>query len=1216
MLNNELHLSNNKYPKGIYINKGGCYDFLISKLIAETKNVLFIYDDNYSSTYELNDLSSHSVYKILKENLLTYECQMPLNKFIVLAHLNAIDFGGYSFVIFRLDKIFNNFALTYANLKLEKKSYFFLKETKKEDPILLGLPYFNTENSVCVYKNAEKYVKINNEFINYRVIIVEPAFDKKIDEYLPLKSCIKDEKILETLEFFESVSYMIGLEYIKKKKLKTKKIDKQIEIDEKNVKSLLVSEMKFRNLLIILSKFKQNFVIVCENENLFEILKKFDFSERIFSYQSYFFGDKKSIKYQNTGEDSELLSFLKPNTFLPLKKEEKSISRYSNVFEQKIMNEKIYSKRQKIKKESTESSFSEDTQSEKEEFILIFYDYKNISFCKKSFSKIFYFKEITENFNNFIKMKRNEEEGKFLVYKKEKENFKEDSSVLILRTHFYLLKKYFEDYYLFFNNIELVFSYETIGSDYICQIILPYVHENVFFSEKHSSKTFNNKKSARNDLCLKIIKKLKEENFMDDKFLPTEKYFQKRYLDYLKKIYNLDSYEEVKEFRELFIKDKCKNFTITEQTAKKDFKTKYSIDLIKETEEKIKVCYPHCLTYYPEEYNVYLYEETLFDDFNLGLCCAPNSLQNISKPKISFLFKKTFKKEELILIFFFQMIFFGLHFKKLKVTQDQTKSCYLILPIKNRKIDFNFLKNFYHNFTKESVYETKENFENFLLFNPINKLFYMYKEKCNNSILEKIVPCSKTIEDEETKYFVNKEITHYVSFADFFEEKYNLKLRHKNDDPNLLFVGSVYVGKEDSTMISTLSSEILYVTCVRKDLAYKFEAVTKFVYEFQNLALAQELKDSLNLKLKTENIKICLTPNKGTGEENYERFEFLGDSFLKFLCSKENFFKSNTLKEMVLKKDELISNDNLCKIAHKLNIPDYYSIIGLTEKTFQPPNLFSFINKIKIKGLDEYISYFKFEKTFQSARIDTFCKEMKNKLGENVPYSKKVYADIIEALIGMHYHEFGIQSACDFIFSLKIFDTQNESISKEDDKNNHILLTDLLNNSGSLSDEEINEIEQKINYKFNNKGILEKVILHPSYQNNKFGSKFFQSLELLGDCSLDLIVTIYIFKKYPLLEPAKLHCVRKGMVNNFTLARVLNQLGLFSKIKTSFSNEYIEKIKTKLETDGSKINKLFADVFEALCGAILVDCNFELDKFELFVKQIISNLEECADFTR
>ena len=50
--------------------------------------------------------------------------------------------------------------------------------------------------------------------------------------------------------------------------------------------------------------------------------------------------------------------------------------------------------------------------------------------------------------------------------------------------------------------------------------------------------------------------------------------------------------------------------------------------------------------------------------------------------------------------------------------------------------------------------------------------------------------------------------------------------------------------------------------------------------------------------------------------------------------------------------------------------------------------------------------------------------------------------------------------------------------------------------------------------------------------------------------------------------------------------------------------------------DGNKVKKLFGDIFEAMCGAVLVDLYFNIEKFKKYIVPFIAVLEECADVTR
>jgi ribonuclease-3 len=59
--------------------------------------------------------------------------------------------------------------------------------------------------------------------------------------------------------------------------------------------------------------------------------------------------------------------------------------------------------------------------------------------------------------------------------------------------------------------------------------------------------------------------------------------------------------------------------------------------------------------------------------------------------------------------------------------------------------------------------------------------------------------------------------------------------------------------------------------------------------------------------------------------------------------------------------------------------------------------------------------------------------------------------------------------------------------------------------------------EQKTNIFFKNKKLLEQAFIHRSYINENSGSKLSHNerLEFLGDAVLELIVTDYLYNKYP-----------------------------------------------------------------------------------------------------
>ena len=58
----------------------------------------------------------------------------------------------------------------------------------------------------------------------------------------------------------------------------------------------------------------------------------------------------------------------------------------------------------------------------------------------------------------------------------------------------------------------------------------------------------------------------------------------------------------------------------------------------------------------------------------------------------------------------------------------------------------------------------------------------------------------------------------------------------------------------------------------------------------------------------------------------------------------------------------------------------------------------------------------------------------------------------------------------------------------------------------------INEFEKKINYKFRNNSLIDLAFTHSSFKNK---SKNYERLEFLGDRVLSLVISEYLFLKYP-----------------------------------------------------------------------------------------------------
>jgi ribonuclease-3 len=125
----------------------------------------------------------------------------------------------------------------------------------------------------------------------------------------------------------------------------------------------------------------------------------------------------------------------------------------------------------------------------------------------------------------------------------------------------------------------------------------------------------------------------------------------------------------------------------------------------------------------------------------------------------------------------------------------------------------------------------------------------------------------------------------------------------------------------------------------------------------------------------------------------------------------------------------------------------------------------------------------------------------------------------------------------------------------------------------------------KLNYKFKNKQLLKIALTHRSFLNES--ERRLQSnerLEFLGDAVLELIISLYLYEKYPHIDEGQLTSMRSQLVQTKTLSLAASHLNISENLRLS---------KGEKESGGEKNPSILADTFEAIIGAIYQDSNFE-----------------------
>tara|TARA_B100001109_G_scaffold163219_1_gene132901 strand:+ start:4931 stop:5596 length:666 start_codon:yes stop_codon:yes gene_type:complete len=138
-----------------------------------------------------------------------------------------------------------------------------------------------------------------------------------------------------------------------------------------------------------------------------------------------------------------------------------------------------------------------------------------------------------------------------------------------------------------------------------------------------------------------------------------------------------------------------------------------------------------------------------------------------------------------------------------------------------------------------------------------------------------------------------------------------------------------------------------------------------------------------------------------------------------------------------------------------------------------------------------------------------------------------------------------------------------------------------LNNT--LNRQITDSIGTAFNYKLSNIKYFKSALTHKSTSTDNY-----ERLEILGDSILQILITEILYFKYPSYNEGEITVSRQNLVNSRNLGEIfktLNLVPIFNKINPKFL-----------------AGNIYADLFEAIVGALYLDSNFEE------VKKIINSI--------
>lgn len=152
---------------------------------------------------------------------------------------------------------------------------------------------------------------------------------------------------------------------------------------------------------------------------------------------------------------------------------------------------------------------------------------------------------------------------------------------------------------------------------------------------------------------------------------------------------------------------------------------------------------------------------------------------------------------------------------------------------------------------------------------------------------------------------------------------------------------------------------------------------------------------------------------------------------------------------------------------------------------------------------------------------------------------------------------------------------------------------------------DFSSFEEQTKISFKDKNLLTQAFVHRSYinENPSTGLSHNERLEFLGDAVLELVVTDYLYNKYPASAEGELTAYRSSLVNANIIGEVAEACGM---------NDYLLLSKGESKDTGKARLYILANTYEAFVGAVYLDQGY--DVAERYISEtLFGKLEEIVE---
>ncbi|TBU24821.1 hypothetical protein BD309DRAFT_1080474 [Dichomitus squalens] len=162
-------------------------------------------------------------------------------------------------------------------------------------------------------------------------------------------------------------------------------------------------------------------------------------------------------------------------------------------------------------------------------------------------------------------------------------------------------------------------------------------------------------------------------------------------------------------------------------------------------------------------------------------------------------------------------------------------------------------------------------------------------------------------------------------------------------------------------------------------------------------------------------------------------------------------------------------------------------------------------------------------------------------------------------------------------------------------------------------------LQETLGYTFKHGHLLLEAITHPSFRSTDCSS--YQRLEFLGDAFIDMVVTEYLYRKFPSATSGQLSWARSRAVCGPAFASIavkrlgLHKILLINNVELSMAISKHVPILEEITDEEIIINgwkhdppKALSDVLESVLGALFVDCDYNYDKAAAITEMVLGDL--------